>query len=225
MKRIIFIIIIVIGIVIIYNITKDKKIYYLSLGDELTIQDDSYPIIIKEYLLNNKKLEKIVNEYYISNMRTVDLINMINNNKEIINNNKKTTIQNSLIKADIVTISIGTNDLTLKFAMSNLYNEEEIYNYIDDYIIDLDSLLKLVRKYCKERIVFVGYYNFFNNNSLEKYYKYLISKVKKVTKKYNIYYLDIYDDLNNLNYRNNNNYPNKNGYTYIGQKIIKIIEE
>lgn len=225
MKRVLLIIIILISIFLIYTITKDRKIYYLSLGDELTLQKDNYTEYITEYLVSKNKLEKIVNCYNKHNIRTIDLIDIINHNEPININNKKITIQNALIKADVVTISIGNNDFSSKFILKNLYSEQEIYDYIDEYINDLDNLLKLVRKYCKEKIIIIGYYNLFNDESLENYYRYLITSVKKLTRKYNIYYLDIYDKLADLNYRSDTIYPNKNGYTYIGQEIVKIIKE
>ena len=229
MKKIIFILFIFCIILSIYLITKDTKIYYLSLGDELKIGNNkveySYVNYIGEYLNKNKKLEKVVNGYYNDNIRTIDLINMINDNKKISVNGKNITIQNSLIKADIVTLSIGSNDLISKLSLYEVYNDNEIYNYIDDYLIDLECLLQLMRKYCKEKIIFIGYYNIFNNSDLDKYYKYLINKVIKLTDKYNINYVDIYKEFDNLEYRSKFLFPSKAGYTYIGQEIIKIINK
>lgn len=230
MKKIIFIFLILFIILFIYLFTKDNKIYYLSLGDELKIQSNnenkySYTKYISDYLENSNKLEKTINNYYKDNMRTIDLIEMINNNEKSNINNKNVTIQNSLIKADLVTLSIGNNDLISKFSLYELYDDSEMYNYIDDYLVDLEKLFKLVRKYCKEKIIFIGYYNIFNNNELDKYYKYLIDRVKKLTKIYDIDNLDMYEEFNNLKYRSKYLYPSEEGYKYIGQEIIKIINK
>lgn len=221
MKKLIFIIIIVLGIFLIYKFNQDNKIYYLSLSDELNTENN-YSKYISDYLNTQNKLEKVIENDYIENMRTIDLSNMINNNSKI--TNKNVTIQNALIKADLVTLSIGNNDIIAKLSMYQLYSEEEIYNYLDDFLLDLDNLLLNIRKYCKEKIIFIGYYNIINDNQVDKYYKYLIKKVKKITNSYNIVYLDLYEEINKPKYHSESLYLNNDGYTYIGKEIVKILD-
>ena len=215
MKKIIFIVVIVFLVFLIYILNKDKKIYYLSLGDELLLNGFYNE---KMHKLLGKKDEKytMFNE---KNMRTIDLINMIKDNALDSNN---IHIQNALIKADIVVMSVGSSDIMPKFGFNNLYSDAEIYDYIDNYLNDLEELIILIRKYCKEKIVFIGYYNIINNDELDKYYEYLIKRCKYIMNKYNIIYLDVYDKFNDIFYRNKTMYPNLDGYKYIVDEIKKL---
>lgn len=229
MKKILFIGIVLLGIFLIYLSTLDKKIFYLSLGDELAHgynefnqQDYSYSNYIIDYLEKNNILEKYKENKTNKNMRTIDLIRLIEKN-EIIDEEKQ-TIKNALIKSDLITISIGNNDLLSRLSLYKNYSEKQNYEYFDSYLIDLENLLIILRKYCKEDIVFIGYYNLLNDKNLDKYYEYLNLKVSELVKKYDIYYIDLYDSMNNNQYRTNSLYPNKMGYTYIGGKVKEIIE-
>jgi len=229
MKKILFIFIFLLVIFLIYLSTLDRKIFYLSLGDELAHgynefnqKDYGYSSYIKSYLEKKDLLEKFKENKITKNMRTIDLINLIEDNTEIDNNNQ--TIKNALIKSDLITISIGNNDLLSRLSLYKNYNEKQNYEYFDSYLIDLEDLFILLRKYCKEDIVFIGYYNLFSDNNLDKYYEYLNLKVSELVKKYDIHYIDLYDSMNNTQYRNNSLYPNKMGYTYIGGKIKEVIE-
>ena len=72
--------------------------------------------------------------------RTIDLIDYIEENKEIVVEGKKKTIKNALIKADLVTLSIGSNDVVSKLLLKNNYTKEELYNYLDEYLKDIQKI-------------------------------------------------------------------------------------
>lgn len=230
MKKVLAIGIILLGVFLIYLSTMDKKVYFLSLGDEISQginkinqKDYNYNDYIKEYLDNKNKLETYINFYFNNNMRTTDLISYIEDNKEIEIDGKEKSIKNALIKADLVTLSIGSNDLLSKLLLIDNYTKEEIYNYLDEYLKDLDNLFIIIRQYCKEDIVFIGYYNMFDDNKYNEFFEYLNKKVEILTKNYDISFIDIYNDISN-NKINNNLYPTKEGHIYIGEKIKKIVD-
>ena len=136
MKKILIIGVIILSIFIIYLTTLDKKVYYLVLGDEISLgltsnnkYEKNYTEYIKEYLEEKNILEKYINEYTTQNYRITDIINDINNNKEI--EDTKKTLKNALIKADLVTLSIGTNDIISKIEDINKMNKIDwhIYKY------------------------------------------------------------------------------------------------
>ena len=106
LKSIIVFLIISFFIFIIYILNIDKKIYYVNITDS----NVRYNSEIKNTLNDKKILEKYI-DYKNLNYRITDLINEINNNKKININGKTYTIQNSLIKADLLTIKIGTNEI------------------------------------------------------------------------------------------------------------------
>ena len=182
MKKIIVSTLIIILIVIIYNIFKDNKIYYVSISN--TSDNYTYKDYIKDYL---DELNILENYTDISNLddRITDIIRDINDNK--VYGDK--TFQNILIKADLLTLSIGYNDLISKIDKYSIYN---MYSYIDTFLIDLDNLFNVLRQFDKEKIVMLGYYNSYDNKYNE-IIKYINLKVEELAKKYNIEYVDISD--------------------------------
>lgn len=197
MKKILILGIIILSIFLIYLTTIDKKVYYVSLGDEISLgmtkdgyYEKSYPLYIKEYLEKNNKLETFIDDYSKQGYRITDLINDINNNKEIEATNK--TIKNVLIKADLVTLSIGTNDI-----LSKISNEENLtkidykrlYKNIEEIVNDLDKLLKIIREYCKEDIILIGTNIKTENENLREIINYANEKFDEVSKKYDIEYI------------------------------------
>lgn len=178
MKKIILILFMFILVFLIYYLNLDKKVYVLSIGDYI-LMDNRYNSNIDKYL--GKKKEDNVIYYNEGDYRIIDLINDINDNKEFIYNNKSYTLDNTLIKADIIIISIGMNDL--------MYNKKNNYDYVDEVFNDLCKLFDLIRKYSKEKIFIFNYYNLdsdFNN--------YLNNKLNKISNRYDIVNIE----LNNL---------------------------
>ena len=120
-KLLIGFIITAIILLIIFFITRDRKVYYLSLGDSLAAGqtpnntiEESYGDYIQEYLKDKEVLEFYTKDFSKSGYRSIDLLNDLKENKEIKVNGKNITIKNALIKADLVTVSIGANDLFYK---------------------------------------------------------------------------------------------------------------
>lgn len=166
----------------IYVSFKDSSVYYLSINDyDNSIYDKNI-----SNKLNNK--EMFINEFSSDTLRITDVINSINDNNEIIKNNKKISIQHALIKADLLTLMLGNNEL--KYIM----DKEEInkYDYIDNVINDYDTLIDIIKKYCKEDIFIIGH---IDSDNISKYYN---KKLKDLSKKYDIKYVDISYDGNNL---------------------------
>lgn len=184
MKKIIITILIVLSIFIIYNVMKDKKIYYVSISDITgKDKDTSYGYIdyIEDYLDELNILEKHT-EINLNQDRVTDIIRDINDNIEY----EDRTIKNILIKADLLTLSIGYNDLISKL---DNYNAYEIDSYIKTYIEDLDKLFKLIREYDKEDIIMIGYYNIYNKE-YDDIIDYVNTEVKKLADKYKINFIN-----------------------------------
>ncbi len=229
---------------IIFFVTRDKKIYYLSLGDSLAAGQtpnntisESYGDYVAEYLKDKEVLEFYTKKFAKSGYRSIDLLEDLNNNKEITVNGKKITIKHALIKADLVTLSIGSNDLFYKLNIGNEFdlNEfDDIYTYVDESINDVDKLLNELRKACKEQIMIFGFYNPFTNfssslaNTVEPVILYANSKMENLAKKYNMTYVDIHDT-----FLANNDYlpskleihPTKYGYKAMGKSVINLIDK
>jgi len=212
MKKFLFTLLIFIVIFLIYYFNIDEKIYYSCIGDQLSYGinnfnkvDNNYSDNIKEYYKDN--LSNYVNYSSIDDYRVNDLINDINYNKTITYNNKEYKLQNILIKSNHITLSIGMNDIINKNNIS--------YEYIDELLKDIDSLFKLIRKYNKDRIDYLSFYNIINNKELIDYTN---NKLKIMCKKNNINYIDI----SNLNEYIIDIYPTNSGYTYITHQILNF---
>lgn len=231
-------------LVIIFFITQDKKIYYLSLGDSLAAGQTpnntigkSYSDYVSEYLNDRGILEFYTKKFAKSGYRSIDLLNDLEENKKIKVNNKELTIKHALIKADIVTLSIGSNDLFYKLNLSNefdLNQYDDIYTYVDESISDIDKLLYELRKSCKEEIMVFGFYNPFTNfssslaNMVEPVIIYANEKMKALIKKYDMTYIDIHDTfLANDNYLPSKLeiHPTIEGYRAMSEKTIELINK
>lgn len=224
MKKILVLGIIILSTFIIYLTTIDKKVYYVSLGDQISLgmtkegyYEKNYTDYIKEYLEQKQKLEECINDFQTQGYRITDIINDINNNKDIEETGK--TIKNTLIKADLLTISIGTNDITSKIDETQKFTTidyNKLTKNINTIIKDLDNLLKLIREYCKEDIIMIGININTENEKLNEIINYANDKFEETCNKYDIKYINIYEKL-----LKNKIYPTKEEYKKIGDEIIK----
>ena len=217
MKKILIIGLVLLSIFLIYLANMDKKVYYVALGDSLEkfyLEDNEvygYSHYIKKYLKDNDLLERYSDDFARVDMRSTDIINDINNNKKITTVKGSFNLKNALIKADLVTLNLNYNDIYSKlYDLNVIYNE--IYDYIDDLAYDLDNLFKLMREYCKEDIVLVGFYNPFQEASEDvlDVFEYLNKKYRDVCLEYGVIYVDISDI----------NYISEDSLKKIGNKVI-----
>jgi len=205
MKKIIFTLLVFLMIFLIYYFNINKNIYYVSIGDFLSYGKNSYSDNVNKHYKN--KIDKYINVSTIDDYRVTDLINDINDNKEIMVNKEKKNLQNILIKANYITLSIGMNDI--------LNKKNITYDYVDQLLSDIEKLFILIRKYNKDRIDYLSFYNIINNKELIDYTN---SKLKGLCKKNSINYIDI----SNLNNHIINVYPTNDGYTYITNQILNF---
>ena len=219
MKKIIFTFLVVLITFLIYFFNRSEKTYYLSLGDHLSYGinnfnnvNNSYSNNIKEHYKEN--LSNYVNYSTFEDYRVMDMINDINYNKTVIFNNKEYKLQNLLIKANIITLSIGMNDLIYKSKINI-----DLYEYTDQLLNDIDNLFILIRKYNKDKIYFLSFYNIIDNEELIEYAN---KKLKSISNKNKINFVDI-SLLNN--YIIKGIYPNNDGYTYITNKILNFTKK
>ena len=211
MKKIILILFLFLSCYLIYNLTEDKNLSYLVIGD--TIADNPYiENTVKEY--NNN----YINEEY----RIIDLINILKYNQEITINKNKVSIHRLLKNADILIISIGMNDIYYKLNLDT----KNIYTYLNDMTNNMKILLSEIDKYNYEKVLVLGYYNIRNENN--DLFTYLNYKMKAVIQDYNYEYIELNNILqNNPNFyqKNTNFYLNKEGYNEINKIIVEKLKK
>lgn len=230
MKKILLLIILLITIFISINI-KDDKLSYVSLGDGLSkginqnnYESYGYSDYLSNYLKQNNKLKLYTKDFTEKDMRITDLIKMIEDNKYTYIDNKKLTIQNVIKNANIITISLGMNEILYKY--NNEINESYMYSYIEEITNDMKKLIKLIKKYNNKKIFILGLYNSKEDTTLNKYIIDANNHLKKISDKENINFINLYDIFKNnkhLIYNSNNYYPNHDGYKLIANKIIKML--
>ncbi len=184
-KIIIFLILMFLMLFLIYVFNQDKEIYYVNID---TTKNNNYQKTIKKYYQDQKKLEKYINEFSKQDYRTTDLIRDIKDNKKV--NNQ--TIQNALIKSDLLILNVGINDINYKIGNTN---KEELYQFTDQVLLDIEDLFKLIRIYSKEKVYFIGFKNT-NGISYNEYYLYTNKRLKSICNQYKITFIDINKEKN-----------------------------
>lgn len=223
---------------IIYITNKDEKIYYTSIGDGISLGinsnekiDYGYSDYVKDYLNDIEKIEFYTKKFSNKDKRITDIINDIEDNIKIKENNKEITIKKVLMKSDLITISIGLNEILYKLNNKD-YNDYTMYEYVDQLLVDYEKLIDTIKKYCKEDILIIGYYNPFINKLNYKVANDIIiysnNKLIDLCNKEGLHYVDLYNLFKNnrkMFINVNNYYPNIDGYKLISREIIKIIEK
>ena len=218
MKKIFAFSLISIFVFIIYICNIDNKIYFVDLSD-YPLVNNTYLFKIENYLKEIKKLEKHIS-FSEKNLRTTDLIQKLENNDFIIKDNRKQTIKNALIKADIVIISVGSNDLFDHLLIED--NRKENYIYIKEYLKDVEELLRNIRLYCKENIYFLEIVNP-QNKIKREYIDYINEQLKIICKNERITLITYQKELTNEMF--NGNEINKKGQNVIYVKLLNQIKK
>lgn len=190
MKKLIIIFLIFFSIFYIYLLTCDEKIYYLSISNNFNSNDFSN--IIAKKLKRNDLLEIHVNEFSNNNNRITDYIYMIDDNKYIIKNNKKIHFKNALIKADIITLSLGTKDFITNYGDST----EKVLTIRNN----IETLIRKIREYSKEDIYFISIYSEYVDS---KYIDKLNNDLKSICKDNKIKFININNNYNYITKSNN----------------------
>lgn len=224
MKKVLLILILFLSCYFIYQKTIDNKLDYLTLGDYLSKGINvygkkiyGYNEITVDYLMQEKKIKNYNNTFTSSDYRIIDIIKILEYNEK-----KEDLSLNYLIKkADIITMSIGMNELNYKL----LQNTNNIYTYIDDLIINYDKILSYINSFHHKDVFILGYYT--KDVGKQDIINYANCKLKNLCDKYNYTYIDLQEMLNsNPNYfvKKEICVPNLKGYKKISKIIIEKIE-
>ena len=248
MKKHIKLIVFIVSLLIVYYtyaifLNQNKKIIYVPLGDSIAegmtpenVIDYGYTDYVADFLKSENKLFFYSKEFTHSGYTIDNVKRDINDNKTVEINNKKYHLKEILRESDLVTITIGANDLIKGTSISDistkLYSVKNVKKEIDVVAARFQELLLLVKQYAKNDIIVTGYFNPLPNlveykekiDEVVKYYNYLI---EEICNDLDVTYVDIFDVLekNSKVFSNSYNiHPNKDGYKLIANEIIKNIE-
>lgn len=204
---------------IIYFYTDKDNLNVLALGDGISTGMTSYHIegydyndYLIDYLNENKKLE-----HYYKNFNEVDetasnLLNKMNNNIE--NIDKKIKLKQAIKEANIITITLGMDELNNYAKKSNL-TTTKINGYLNKY----EEVIKALRKLNDKDIYLVSLYE---TSLLTKTKVTKINEIlKNLCKQYKITFIDITDITMHPDYFTSKKeyYLNYKGQEYIFNKI------
>lgn len=234
MKKIIIIILIFFSTFIIYKANDDNLIDYMNIGDSISLginsygnQTFGYNDYLKSYLENNNLLHKYNSYYSKKDYKITELINDIDNNKTIIYDDKSYNIKKELREADLITISIGMDNL-IKIFDKDLKSFASVKKEIDNMCYEMESLIKNIKSLSKNKIVLIGYYNpYQDKENINKVFEYINKEYERISNKYSIIYINIDKEISyNLELLPNINdyHLISKGYLKIANKIIKSIE-
>lgn len=225
-RRYKLLIIIVVGVIITFFINTSstkQKVDLVSLGDSLSVGMTPYNVAgtsfndyLKKHLEDKNKLGSYNNEFAINHLRIHELNDYLKENK--LGNFTRVPIKQVLAKADIISIAIGIDE----FADISLY-EDISNNLIDNYILEMNTLLKNIREFYDKEIIIVSLYpayNFNKNDALE-----INAKLSQLAVEYKCKYLDILAYSLNKNYflDNTSYYMNYLAHEKIANKIIDML--
>lgn len=227
MKKIIVFILIIFLVYIIYQANDKKMIDYLVLGDSISMginsygnKTNGYSDYIKTYLNDNNLLHGY-NDYFCKFGYSIKELNSdINNNKNIIYNDKTYNIKKELREADLVTVAIGMDELINLINKNDISNFNNIKDQLDEISEYMDKMIKNITSLSKSQIIVLGYYNPYNKNdkNINRILAYLNDKYIDICKKYTCSYIDVYGTI-----KNDKKYlPNKNDYHITSKAYLKI---
>ena len=218
---------------LIYKLINKEEYYYLAIGDEiakghnsLDYYSESYVDYYYEYLKEKYKKVVIDKNYIYEDIRIKDLNEYFNNNKEI------TTLAQAVTKADVITLSIGSEELFSKLRSTFEIKDEstKIIEYIDNMFKELETLIKNIRKLSKNKLFLIGYYNPIrinpeNERIIKSIFNYIDKQFIELEEKFNINYIEINNEFINEDYKFvpniNNSFPTKDAQYYIYKQIKK----
>lgn len=210
--------------IIIYNIYKEKGIYYLALGE---LPQDQYRYEYQDYVIDyfkeNKVLKKYNKNFLRENYNTETFLDLINNSETSINEGEKETITKAIDRSNLITISLGNNELE---EIINKNKRMIDYKEIDNIFINYDKILSKIRLLTKTPIIIIGYFNTYDkkDSNIDKTYIYAESKLNDFLEYENTYIIKLYNEFKNSIYTEKLDKiaPSIEGYKYISNKIIEI---
>lgn len=243
-KKLLISILVFLSIFVIYVFNNDKKMNYVPLGDSLAAGQTPYGQIgygytdyIANYLSRNKLLKNYIKGFAESGDKIGDLLDDIKTNKTIQIDDKLINIKSSLRESDLVTISIGANDFIANFNLMSITSDLEEMNLVEKVEAlqaPLEEVLKEVRKYAKNEIIVLGYYNPLPRmttnfqEEIDHLFEYTDNMYKTICEKYHMKYLPMYQKFKNHNdYLPNplDIHPNTKGYEVMSNEVIDHLEK
>lgn len=222
-----------------YLFFHDTKIQYVVLGDSLAAGQTpfgeksgyGYSDYIKDYLEENNRLKSYIKEYAKSGYTTEDILEDLADNKKVYLEGHETNLRKALRESDLVTLSVGANDFMKDIRLDDLdlSNTDLYIQKVDAIMQSFHETLKEIRKYAKNKLVVVGYYNPFpllfrtSEKEVDTLFRYIDNSFDAVCSLYDADYVSVYQLFkNHWEFLPNpfDIHPNLKGYEGIANLVI-----
>lgn len=218
----------------IYHFCKTEKLNYIALGDSVAEGMNpygevgySYTDYFAELLKKENRLAYYTKKYTKSGYTTEDVITALETNSNL---------KRDLRESDLVTISIGANDFlhSIDLKSLNINSILDLKSKVTQILPDIEECIQNVRKYAKEDIIIVGYYNpipfLFNTSGddLDLLFAYIDDEYQKIADQYNCSYISFYQLFKkNSDFLPNpaDIHPNLDGYKAMAEEIFNYYKE
>ena len=209
----------------IYFHTEQENINVLALGDGTStgmtvyhVEGYDYNEYLTEYLNEQNNLGTYYRYFNEVDETASNLATKINNN--ITSIDKKIKLKQAIKEADIITISLGMDELN-NYAKKNTLGSTKINGFLNKY----EESLNMIKKVNNKKIYIIGLYesNLINTSKIEK----INEELKKLAQKYNAIYIDITDITEHQEFfiQKRNYYVNYKGQEFIFNKIKDTLEK
>lgn len=203
---------------IIYKHNYHEDMNIVALGDGIAMGQTAYNVTgysyndyLKDYYVENSILKEYITEFMDLEETTKTLLLKLQNNYTFESTN--TSITQAISKAKILTISLG---------MTELNNKEELTsNVIEEYLNNMDKILKVLKIYNKKHIFVLSLYPSYKIDLAK--ITVINSKLKEICDKYDVTFIDITNIYNNQEYffTPASYYFNYKAHRYISEMIIE----
>lgn len=192
MKKLSFIIASVLCIFLIYNTINSNRINYVSISDnyiDLKKKFD-YNEYFNNYLISNNRLGTFNTSFVNSSAQL--LYNDLINNKTIRINNNDYFFKKVLRESDLVVISVGMLEFSHNYDKYDMIKNKAMFSRL---YLDIEELVKEVKKYAFGKIVFLGLYNpsEYYDSHVDSFFYDINTKIKSLMEKNNIIYISLYE--------------------------------
>lgn len=235
-KLIIAIILVTTSIFVFLSIREqDESFHYLALGDSITKGykvEKSYSDYIFEHYDREEKIKSYSKEFSELGYTTHDLISDIKNEAKL--NNKY--LVEEIRKADVITISIGSNNVLQNIDWNNLLElDNNIYDLLNEISVEIFYIVESIHEINPNcEVILVGFYNpIYNENFdigffVDEYFDYMDMTMKENASKYDkVIYVDLYNSFKaNVDYTSEeyDYHPSPKGHQKIAEIIIQLME-
>lgn len=220
--------IILVGTIItacIYFHTESEQINVLALGDGIStgmtvyhVEGYDYNEYLTEYLNEQNKLGTYYKYFNEIDETASNLVNKINNN--ITSIDKKIKLKQAIKEADIITISLGMDELN-NYAKKNTLGSTKINGFLNKY----KEVLEKIRSLNDKKLYIIGLYesNLINETKIDK----INMELEQIAYQFQAKYIEIKDITTQKEFfkANNNYYLNYKGQEYIFNKIKETLEQ